>query len=96
MLKKELIEENKELKENNNDLRQELEVVCEEKNDLKKRLGSADSAVARHREHRIYLEGQVDVFKRLVGTHPEQIPTRKEYKETPYNQEILSSQELPF
>jgi chromosome segregation ATPase len=95
MLKKDLIEKVGLLERENNSLYREAEDLKKKIDQKERSLETADVAVARHREHRIFLEGQVDVFKRLVGTHPEQIPTRDEYKEG-YHQEILSSQDIPF
>jgi SMC interacting uncharacterized protein involved in chromosome segregation len=98
MKKEELIKENIELREQVQDLEQNLEVTYDGQRDLEKRLTMAEDAIKRHREGRIFLEGQVDVFKRLLKTHPEQVPTREEFKEGQegYGREILSSVELPF
>jgi regulator of replication initiation timing len=105
MLKKELIEENEGLiKENENlrkrieELEDTLETELKEAEYFSGEHKASEHAIIKHREHRIYLEGQLDVFKRLLKTHPEQIPTREEYKKGAdgYGREIISTVELPF
>ena len=96
MLKKEMQKVIDQQERKIEDLEQNLEVTYDGQKDLRTSLEMAEDAVVRHKEQRIYLEGQNEVFKRILKTHPEQVPTREEYKREPYNQEILSSQDLPF
>lgn len=62
--------------------------------DMEHSLEIADSRLKDVSNSRLYLEGQVEVLKRVSGLYKEEIPTHDEFEER--DKEILSPVDLPF
>lgn len=66
----------------------------EKVSDMNYTLEMSDNRLKDVGNYRLYLEGQVEVLKRVSGLYNEEIPTHNEFKQK--GREILSSVYLPF
>ena len=89
-LEKEIEELNSEIYDKNKRIMDLEEKVF----DMEHSLEIADSRLKDVSNSRLYLEGQVEVLKRVSGLYKEEIPTRDEFEER--DKEILSPVDLPF
>lgn len=92
-----IVELEKEIEELNSEIYDKNKRIMElEKKvfDMEHSLEIADSRLKDVGNYRFYLEGQVEVLKRVSGLYNEEIPTHDEFEER--DKEILSSVYLPF
>ena len=92
-----IVELEKEIEELNSEIYDKNKRIMElEKKvfDMEHSLEIADSRLKDVGNYRFYLEGQVEVLKRVSGLYNEEILTHDEFEER--DKEILSSVYLPF